>query len=71
MLTGQQEGDETRLLGQEEFEARAAEDVFNHGLRAAGALQERQELLRLLRVLRAIGGVNWGGTPWGGNGVGV
>lgn len=54
-LTCEQEGDQAGFLGQEELEAGAAEHVFHHGLGAAGALQERQELLRLLCVLRKNG----------------
>lgn len=55
-LTCQQEGDEAGLLGHEELQAGPAEDVLHHGLGAAGALQEGQELLRLLGVLRREGG---------------
>lgn len=61
-LTCEQEGDQAGFLGQEELEAGAAEHVFHHGLGAAGALQERQELLRLLCVLRKNG--NSETPPW-------
>ena len=37
-LTSEEEGDEAGLLGHVELETRAAEDVFDHGLRAAGSL---------------------------------
>lgn len=50
--TGEQERDEAGFFWQVEFEARAAEDVFDHGLRSASPLQEGQELPGFLRVLK-------------------
>lgn len=67
-LTGQQESDQAGLLGQVELQAGPAEDVLHHGLRAAGPLQEGQELLGLLGVLgeeRPVKG-GWGAPGPGG-----
>lgn len=51
-LTGEQEGDETRLFGHVELEPRAAKHVLDNGFRAPRSLQERQELFGFLCLLQ-------------------
>lgn len=53
-LTGEQEGDETRLFGHVELEPGAAEHVLDHGFRAARSLQERKELFGFQCLLQKI-----------------
>lgn len=50
--TSKEECDEAGFFWQVELEAGAAEDVLDHGLGSAGPLQEGQELLGFLRVLK-------------------
>lgn len=51
LSTSEEEGDEAGLLGHVQLQTGATEDVFHHGLRASGPLEEGEELFGLLCLL--------------------